>query len=55
MLMGDGIKKDTLALGVFVITLHYASDLSAQDGNGKSDPYSACTSTVPAVLPSLRD
>ena len=40
MLMGDGIKKDTLALGVFVITLHYATDLSAQDSNGKSDPYS---------------
>ena len=40
MLMGDGVKKDTLATGVFVITLHHASDLSAQDSNGKSDPYS---------------
>ena len=39
MLTGDGIKKDTLAIGVFVITLHYAENLSAQDNNGKSDPY----------------
>lgn len=39
ILTGDGIKKDTLALGVFVITLHYAENLSAQDNNGKSDPY----------------
>ena len=40
MLMGDGVKKDTLAVGVFVITLHHATGLSAQDKNGKSDPYS---------------
>lgn len=39
MISGDGIKKDTLALGVFVITLHHAEGLSAQDSNGKSDPY----------------
>lgn len=39
LITGDGIKKDTLALGIFVITLHYAEDLSAQDSNGKSDPY----------------
>ena len=37
--MGDGIKKDTKALGVFVITIHHAEGLSAQDRNGKSDPY----------------
>lgn len=30
---------DTTAIGVFVITIHYAEDLSAQDSNGKSDPY----------------
>lgn len=39
IISGDGIKKDTLALGVFVITLHHAEKLSAQDNNGKSDPY----------------
>lgn len=39
ILTGDGIKKDTLALGIFVITLHHAEGLSAQDNNGKSDPY----------------
>lgn len=39
MLSGDGIKKDTLALGIFVVNLHYAEGLSAQDSNGKSDPY----------------
>ena len=39
LLAGDGVKKDTNALGVFVITIHYAADLSAQDSNGKSDPY----------------
>lgn len=39
MLAGDGIKKDTQALGVLVITIHHAIDLSAQDSNGKSDPY----------------
>jgi Ca2+-dependent lipid-binding protein len=30
---------DTTAIGVFIITIHYAEDLSAQDSNGKSDPY----------------
>ncbi len=39
MLAGDGIAKDTKALGVLVITVHHALDLSAQDRNGKSDPY----------------
>jgi Ca2+-dependent lipid-binding protein len=39
MMMGDGIKKDTMAIGVFVITLHHAEGLSDQDSNGKSDPY----------------
>ncbi|KAI0074714.1 hypothetical protein K474DRAFT_1665159 [Panus rudis PR-1116 ss-1] len=39
MLAGDGVKKDTKALGVLVITIHHAESLSAQDSNGKSDPY----------------
>ncbi|TFK47021.1 hypothetical protein OE88DRAFT_1666844 [Heliocybe sulcata] len=39
MLMGDGIKKDTKALGVLVVTIHHAEDISAQDSNGLSDPY----------------
>jgi Ca2+-dependent lipid-binding protein len=39
MLAGDGVKKDTLALGVLVVTIHHATDLSAQDKNGESDPY----------------
>lgn len=39
LLAGDGVKKDTRALGVFVVTVHHAVDLAAQDTNGKSDPY----------------
>ncbi|GAA5918640.1 hypothetical protein JCM6882_007890 [Rhodosporidiobolus microsporus] len=39
MLSGDGVKRDTKALGVFMITIHHASNLSAQDDNGYSDPY----------------
>ncbi|GAA5923396.1 uncharacterized protein JCM15063_003634 [Sporobolomyces koalae] len=39
MLSGDGVKRDTKALGVFMITIHYAENLSAQDDNGTSDPY----------------
>ncbi|KAK4703048.1 hypothetical protein P7C70_g3172, partial [Phenoliferia sp. Uapishka_3] len=39
MLSGDGVKKDTKALGVLAITIHYAENLSAQDDNGSSDPY----------------
>lgn len=30
---------DTRALGVFIIRIQYAEDLSAQDRGGKSDPY----------------
>jgi hypothetical protein len=30
---------DTRSLGVFIIRIQYAEDLSAQDRNGKSDPY----------------
>lgn len=33
------MKKDTNALGVFVITIHHAVGLAAQDSNGQSDPY----------------
>jgi Ca2+-dependent lipid-binding protein len=39
MLAGDGIQKDTKAMGVFVVTIHHALDLQAQDRDGKSDPY----------------
>ncbi|GAA6011835.1 hypothetical protein JCM11491_000766 [Sporobolomyces phaffii] len=39
ILSGDGVKRDTKALGVFMITIHHAEDLSAQDDNGFSDPY----------------
>ncbi|WFC99598.1 hypothetical protein MYAM1_002343 [Malassezia yamatoensis] len=39
MLAGDGVKKDTDALGVLMVTIHYGVDLSSQDVNGKSDPY----------------
>lgn len=34
----DG-STDTTAIGVFIITIHFAEGLSAQDSNGKSDPY----------------
>ncbi|GAA5969047.1 hypothetical protein JCM11641_007450 [Rhodosporidiobolus odoratus] len=39
MLSGDGIKRDTTGLGVFMVTIHHAENLSAQDDNGLSDPY----------------
>lgn len=39
MLSGDGIKKDTDAVGVLVIHIKRGEDLSAQDANGQSDPY----------------
>ncbi|GAA6022197.1 hypothetical protein JCM10207_003939 [Rhodosporidiobolus poonsookiae] len=42
MLSGDGVKRDTSALGVFMITIHHAANLSAQDDNGYSDPYVVC-------------
>ncbi len=38
MLSGAAIG-DTRAIGVFLITIHYAEGLSAEDSNGKSDPY----------------
>ena len=38
ILAGTG-AMDTRALGVFVITIHHAVGLAAQDRNGKSDPY----------------
>ena len=38
MLSGAAVG-DTRAIGVFLITIHYCEGLSAQDNNGKSDPY----------------
>ena len=38
-IVGDGEVKDTGALGVLVVKLHYGEELSAQDSNGRSDPY----------------
>lgn len=39
ILSGPGAASDTRALGVFLITIHHCTDLSAQDSNGFSDPY----------------
>ncbi|KAK0525998.1 hypothetical protein OC835_005434, partial [Tilletia horrida] len=39
MLSGGGVKKDTDAVGVLVVRILHAEDLSAQDAGGKSDPY----------------
>ncbi|KAG8897581.1 hypothetical protein FRC01_011279, partial [Tulasnella sp. 417] len=38
-MLSNAVIGDTQALGVFVITIHHAESLSAQDRNGKSDPY----------------
>lgn len=38
-MLSNAVIGDTQALGVFVITIHHAETLSAQDRNGKSDPY----------------
>lgn len=38
MLSGAAVG-DTRAIGVFLITIHHCEGLSAQDNNGKSDPY----------------
>ncbi|KAG8694302.1 hypothetical protein FRC09_009939, partial [Ceratobasidium sp. 395] len=38
-MMSGAALGDTLAQGVFLITIHHAEDLSAQDRNGRSDPY----------------
>lgn len=39
ILAGDGVKKDTDAIGVIVVNIHYGQNLSSQDMNGRSDPY----------------
>lgn len=38
-ILSGAVIGDTRATGVFIIRIKYASDLSAQDRNGKSDPY----------------
>jgi Ca2+-dependent lipid-binding protein len=45
---------DTTAIGVFVITIHYAEGLSAQDSNGKSDPYVVLAYAKVSLAGSLR-
>lgn len=37
MISGDGIKKDTKALGILKVRIRHAVGLSAQDSNGFSD------------------
>lgn len=37
ILMGDGVKKDTVAVGVLMIKIKHATGLSAQDRSGASD------------------
>ncbi len=39
MIAGDDIKRETTALGVVVVQIHHAKNLSSQDSNGLSDPY----------------
>ncbi|KAF8323426.1 hypothetical protein DL93DRAFT_2223342 [Clavulina sp. PMI_390] len=39
ILMGDGIKKDTVAVGILMIKIRHAKGLGAQDRSGSSDPY----------------
>lgn len=39
MLSGDGVKKDTDAVGVLCVQILRGEDLSGQDANGQSDPY----------------
>jgi Ca2+-dependent lipid-binding protein len=38
-ILSGAVIGDTKALGVFVVHIKYAEDLSAQDRNGRSDPY----------------
>ncbi|KEP50963.1 hypothetical protein V565_070100 [Rhizoctonia solani 123E] len=38
-MMSGAAIGDTLSAGVFLITIHHAEDLSAQDRSGRSDPY----------------
>lgn len=39
ILSGDGVKKDTDAVGILAVHIGYARGLSSQDANGYSDPY----------------
>lgn len=45
ILMGDGIKKDTVAVGILMIKIRHAKGLSAQDKSGSSDRESHSTLT----------
>lgn len=37
ILMGDGIKKDTVAVGILMIKVKHATGLAVQDRSGASD------------------
>lgn len=39
IIMGDGVKKDTVAVGILMVKVHHATGLGAQDRGGSSDPY----------------
>lgn len=39
LLQGDAVKKDTDAIGLIYLHIKTATDLSAQDRSGKSDPF----------------
>jgi hypothetical protein len=59
MISGDGIKKDTNALGILAVTIHHAENLSAQGTSshfgkvlGELTKVSSQTTTDSAILTS---
>ncbi|BFZ57068.1 hypothetical protein PYCC9005_004118 [Savitreella phatthalungensis] len=48
LLQGDAVKKDTDALGLIYIHVKTATGISAQDRNGKSDPFVTLAFDKPA-------
>ncbi|EKM56734.1 uncharacterized protein PHACADRAFT_207924 [Phanerochaete carnosa HHB-10118-sp] len=43
LISGDDIKKDTDAIGVFIVHIHRAKDVKRADADGGSDPYLTLT------------